>query len=130
MSDSEMDDLCHRGEGPPEFEMFRSVLDRIGDKWSLLLIGLLQPGPRRFTELLHAVPGISRRMLTLSLRQLERDGLVTRTAYAQIPPRVEYHVTELGRTLIEPVLGLARWAAEHQAEIAANRDAYDIRLDE
>ena len=68
-------------------------------------------------------------MLTLTLRQLERDGLVDRAVYAEIPPRVEYRVTALGQTLTEPVLGLARWAAAHQAEIAGNRDAYDDRLD-
>ena len=126
---SEMDALCHGLGDQHGFEMFRSVLDRVGDKWSLLVIGLLQPGPQRFTELLRAVPGISRRMLTLTLRQLERDGLVDRAAYAEIPPRVEYRVTALGQTLTEPVLVLARWASANQTEIAANLDAYDDRLD-
>ena len=106
-------------------DVFRSVLDRIGDKWSLLLIGILEEGPRRFTELLRIVPGVSRRMLTLTLRALERDGLVTRTIYAEVPPRVEYAVTELGRTLGQPVLALALWAADNQDAILAHRGDFD-----
>jgi len=106
-------------------DVFRSVLDRIGDKWSLLLIGILEEGPMRFTELLRTVPGISRRMLTITLRALERDGVITRTIYAEVPPRVEYQMTELGRTLTEPVLTLAKWAADNQAAIIANRAAFD-----
>ena len=106
-------------------DVFRSVLDRIGDKWSLLLIGILEEGPRRFTELLRMTPGISRRMLTLSLRALERDGLVTRTIFAEVPPRVEYDVTVLGRSLSEHVLRLAIWAADNQAEIVAHRTSFD-----
>src|SRR4030081_3803397 len=98
-------------------DVFRSVLDRIGDKWSLLLIGILEGGPMRFTELLRTTPGISRRMLTATLRSLERDGLVTRTVYAEVPPRVEYQMTEMGLTLSEPVLRLAMWAADHQDAI-------------
>jgi DNA-binding HxlR family transcriptional regulator len=111
-------------------DVFRSVLDRIGDKWSLMLIGMLEDGPMRFTELLKSTPGISRRMLTITLRALERDGLVTRTIYPQIPPRVDYEVTELGRALIEPVLLLARWAAAHQDQILANRAIYDRQAEE
>jgi DNA-binding HxlR family transcriptional regulator len=106
-------------------DVFRSVLDRIGDKWSLLLIGILEEGPQRFTGLLRMTPGISRRMLTNTLRALERDGLVTRTIFAEVPPRVEYRVTELGRTLSEPVLRLAMWAADNQATIIANRFGFD-----
>jgi DNA-binding HxlR family transcriptional regulator len=106
-------------------DVFRSVLERIGDKWSLLLIGILEEQPRRFTELLRTVPGISRRMLTLTLRALERDGLVTRTIYAEVPPRVEYAVTDLGRTLSQPVLALATWAADNQDAILTNRGAFD-----
>ena len=109
-------------------DVFRSVLDRIGDKWSLLLIGILQGGPMRFTELLRITPGISRRMLTATLRSLERDGLVTRTIYAEVPPRVEYQMTEMGLTLSEPVLRLAMWAADHQEAIIANRTAFDNDL--
>jgi DNA-binding HxlR family transcriptional regulator len=106
-------------------DVFRSVLDRIGDKWSLLLIGILQDGPKRFTELLRVTPGISRRMLTLTLRALERDGIVARTIYAEVPPRVEYEVTDLGRSLSDPVLRLAMWAADHQDAIISNRAAFD-----
>ncbi|MCU1441543.1 MAG: transcriptional regulator [Rhodoglobus sp.] len=111
-------------------DVFRSVLERIGDKWSLLLIGILEEGPKRFTELLRTVPGISRRMLTLTLRALERDGLITRTIYAEVPPRVEYAVTDLGRTLSQPVLALATWAADNQDAILANRDAFDVGTSE
>jgi DNA-binding HxlR family transcriptional regulator len=106
-------------------DVFRSVLDRVGDKWSLLLIGILETGPKRFTELLRTTPGVSRRMLTITLRALERDGLVTRTIYPEIPPRVEYAVTDMGRSLTEPVLRLAMWAADHQDAITANRKAFD-----
>ena len=103
----------------------RDILARIGDKWSLLVMGMLDDGAQRFTVLHKSVPGISQRMLTLTLRHLEREGLVLRTVYAEVPPRVEYEVTELGRTLIQPVMALAVWAHEHQSELRANRDAYD-----
>ncbi|MEV4328113.1 helix-turn-helix domain-containing protein [Microbispora rosea] len=106
-------------------DVLRSVLDRVGDKWSLILIGLLDKGPMRFTELLRTAPGISRRMLTLTLRSLERDGLVKRVIYPEIPPRVEYEVTPFGRTLSEPVLALTRWAADNQDTILGNRHAFD-----
>ena len=106
----------------------RDILARIGDKWSLLIMGMLDDGAQRFTVLHKSVPGISQRMLTHTLRQLERDGLVVRTVYAEVPPRVEYAVTGLGRTLIQPVMALAVWADEHQDELRANRDAYDERM--
>lgn len=108
-----------------EAEVFRSILSRVGDKWSMMLIGMLQEGPYRFTELKRMTPGISARMLTFTLRQLERDGLVERTVYAEIPPRVEYRATQLGRTLVGPVMAIAEWASTHQADIVAHRDAYD-----
>ncbi|HEY4267430.1 MAG TPA: helix-turn-helix domain-containing protein [Galbitalea sp.] len=116
-----MGKMCHDHDP----DVFRSVLDRIGDKWSLMLIGILDDGPRRFTELLNMTPAISRRMLTHTLRALERDGLITRTIYAQVPPRVEYESTELGRSLTEPVLRLAMWAADNQDSIIANREHFD-----
>jgi DNA-binding HxlR family transcriptional regulator len=97
------------------------VLDRIGDKWSLLVIGTLRGGPLRFGELTEAVEGISQRMLTLTLKHLVEDGLVGRTAYAEVPPRVEYELTELGRTLMPLVISLAEWAMAHHKEINANR---------
>ncbi len=103
----------------------REVLNRVGDKWSVLLIGLLGDGPRRFSELKRTVEGISQRMLTLTLRGFERDGLVTRTLYPSIPPRVEYQLTSLGRTLLEPVNALAAWAQEHRADMESARDRFD-----
>jgi DNA-binding HxlR family transcriptional regulator len=99
----------------------REVLDRIGDKWSLLVIGTLRAGPLRFGELEGAVTGISQRMLTLTLKHLVEDGLVARTAYAEVPPRVEYELTELGRTLVPRVMALAEWAMVNHEQINANR---------
>jgi len=99
----------------------RQVLDRIGDKWSLLVIGALRSGPLRFGELEKGITGISQRMLTLTLKHLVEDGLVSRTAYPEVPPRVEYEVTDLGRTLVPLVIALAEWAIEHRDEINANR---------
>lgn len=99
----------------------RQVLDRISDKWSLLVIGALRHGPLRFGELEKSITGISQRMLTLTLKHLAEDGLVSRTAYAEVPPRVEYEVTPLGKTLVPLVIALAEWALEHRDEINANR---------
>lgn len=103
----------------------REVLNRVGDKWSVLIIGTLGPGPQRFNELRRAVEGISQRMLTLTLRALERDGLVTRTQFPTIPPRVDYALTPLGKTLLEPVKSLARWAEKNRGQLQAARDAFD-----
>ncbi len=105
----------------------RSVLDRVGDKWSVLILGMLSGGPQRFTELLHGIDGISQRMLTLNLRQLERDGLVSRTVHAVVPPRVDYALTGLGETLLPPVLALVEWALAHTRTIRENRDVFDAR---
>lgn len=105
----------------------RELMDRVGDKWSLLIIGMLRRGELRFSELQRRIPGISQRMLTLKLRSLERDGLITRTVHAEVPPRVEYELTEMGETLIEPALGLAVWAVKHQPAISNARDAFDRR---
>jgi DNA-binding HxlR family transcriptional regulator len=105
----------------PEGGAVREVLNRIGDKWSLLVIGSLRGGPMRFGELEQTVAGISQRMLTLTLKHLVEDGLVRRTAYAEVPPRVEYELTELGRTLLPLVISLADWAMAHHEEINANR---------
>jgi DNA-binding HxlR family transcriptional regulator len=106
----------------------RQTLDRVGDKWSVLLIATLGAGSVRFTTLAQQIPGISQRMLTLTLRHLERDGLLTRTAYAEVPPRVEYALTPLGESLREIVLGLATWANDHNDEIEAARQAFDARV--
>jgi DNA-binding HxlR family transcriptional regulator len=105
--------------------LFRSLLSRIGDKWTLLVIGVLGEDRRRFTELSEIIPGISRRMLTVTLRALERDGLVSRTVYAEVPPRVEYELTTLGRSLQLVALTLADWVSEHQRTIVGNRRAFD-----
>lgn len=105
----------------PEGGAVREVLDRVGDKWSLLVIGTLRNGPVRFGGLEDAVAGISQRMLTRTLKHLVEDGLVSRTAYAEVPPRVEYELTELGRTLVPLVMALAKWAMAHREEINANR---------
>ncbi len=86
---------------------------------------MLRSGRLRFSELQRRIPGISQRMLTLKLRSLERDGLASRTVHAEVPPRVEYELTEMGRTLIEPALGLALWAVKHQPAITAARAAFD-----
>lgn len=105
----------------PDGGAVREVLDRVGDKWSLLVIGTLRDGPMRFGDLRRAVAGISQRMLTLTLAHLVEDGLVSRTAYAEVPPRVEYELTPLGRTLLPLLVSLAEWAMAHRDEINANR---------
>lgn len=120
-----MGDLCSTDFGDPT--VLRDLLARIGDKWSLFVIGLLESGPLRFTALRALIPGISQRMLTVTVRNLERDGLISRTIYAEVPPRVEYALTELGATLRDPVVALANWAAEHEAQITQNRDRFDSR---
>jgi DNA-binding HxlR family transcriptional regulator len=104
-----------------------SVLARVGDKWSVFVIMLLGDGPRRFNELKRMIGGISQRMLTLTLRGLERDGLVTRTVFPTIPPRVDYELTDLGRGLWEPVKALGAWAHAHQPEIEGARARFDGR---
>ncbi|MDI5907451.1 helix-turn-helix domain-containing protein [Streptomyces sp. 12257] len=105
-----------------QMAFIRQILDRVGDKWSLLLIAVLESGPLRYTDLQRQVPGISQRMLSLTLRQLQQDGLITRTAYAEVPPRVEYTLAPLGRSLHEIVTSLIGWAADHHDEVRANRD--------
>jgi DNA-binding HxlR family transcriptional regulator len=99
----------------------------VGDKWSVLVIALLAEGTQRFSELRRSIDGISQRMLTLTLRGLERDGLLTRTVYPTIPPRVDYTLTPLGKTLLDPVLGLAEWAEKNRGRIQESRDRYDRR---
>ncbi len=105
----------------------RDILDRVGDKWSVLVVILLKDGRLRFSHLRRAIDGISQRMLTQTLRQLERDGLVSRTVYPTVPVRVEYELTALGRTLIEPLSALANWAESYRQAILAARAAYDSR---
>ena len=118
-----------RDTGPdpdPQCEV-RTILDRIADKWSLLVICILANGVRRFSELRREIDGISQRMLTLTLRQLEREGLVTRTVFPVVPPRVDYELTPLGSTLLETIQTLVAWAGEHGNEIIEARAAYDAR---
>lgn len=105
----------------------RQILDRIGDKWSLLVIALLDRRTLRFTELRREIDGVSQRMLTVTLRQLERDGLVRRTVYPVVPPRVDYELTPMGSTLHDTIQALVTWTEAHQNEIAAARAEYDRR---
>jgi len=109
----------------PDCQAVNSVLARVGDKWSVLVIVLLGDGPKRFNEIKKLVGGISQRMLTLTLRGLERDGLVTRTIFPTIPPRVDYELTALGRSLHQAVEPLGQWAQSHVPEIHRSRDKFD-----
>ncbi len=106
-------------------ERVAPVLARIGDKWAVLVVILLADGPVRFNELKRRIGVISHRMLTFTLRGLERDGLVTRTVYASVPPKVEYALTPLGVSLLDPISHLSRWAAEHADEMEAAREVFD-----
>jgi len=110
---------------PVECPAIRDVLNRIGDKWSVQIVAFLGEGPMRFSELRRAIEGISQRMLTLTLRGLERDGLVTRTVFPEIPPRVDYELTRLGKSLLIPIQSLAEWAAEHRTSIQSAREKFD-----
>lgn len=122
---SEYEHTCMiRGDGG---RAIRAILDRICNKWTLLIVATLDQGCLRFTDLHQQIPGISQRMLTLTLRNLERDGLVSRTVYAEVPPRVEYMLTPAGKSLIPPALALAGWAIEHVPHIEASREAYQVR---
>jgi len=103
----------------------RRVLDRIADKWTALIIGLLEGEPKRFSQLQRGIGGISQKMLAQTLRSLERDGLVLRTVYPEVPPRVEYELTPLGRTLIEPIAAIRNWAETHIGTVAASQSQYD-----
>jgi len=104
---------------------FNAVLQRIGDKWSLLIVSVLAEGPRRFSELRREIPSVSQRMLTLTLRGLERDGLVSRKVTPTIPPRVDYALTELGQSLRQPVCALSEWAMANIEAIHAAQGAFD-----
>lgn len=115
----------HVADHPDSCLAVREVLDRVGDKWSVLIVGHLANGPRRFSDLRRAVEGISQRMLTLTLKALERDGLVTRTVYPSVPPKVEYQLTDLGRTLLGPIQALAEWAYGNRSTIQAARGKFD-----
>ncbi len=105
--------------------MVREILDLVGDKWSLYIIATLKDGPVRFNELRRRIEGISQRMLTITLRGLERDGLVKRTLFPTIPPRVDYELTDVGRSLLAPVMAITLWANAHQETIQDARMRYD-----
>jgi DNA-binding HxlR family transcriptional regulator len=110
---------------PGDCRAVSEVLARVGDKWTVLVVSTLGAGPKRFNELRKALGSISQRMLTLTLRGLERDGLVTRTVFPTIPPRVDYELTKLGRSLLEPVSELGLWARKHRAAIEDARARFD-----
>jgi DNA-binding HxlR family transcriptional regulator len=106
----------------------QEVLERVAGKWSILIMVAATAGPIRFTELERAIPSVSRRMLTLTLRNLERDGLVTRTVYPTVPPKVEYELTPIARELRAALLSLTDWAEHHRTAIMAARQSYDARV--
>jgi len=106
----------------------RSILDRIGDKWAIYVVDRLGEGPRRFSELRRGIDGITSRMLTVTLRGLERDGILTRTVHAAVPPRVDYELTPLGETLRDTIGQLVAWADSHFNEIEAAQSDYDARF--
>src|SRR5216683_314816 len=110
---------------PEDCRALGEILARVGDKWTVLVVGVLGDGPKRFSEIRRALGSISQRMLTLTLRGLERDGLVTRTVFPTIPPRVDYELTKLGRSLLKPVNGLGLWARQNRAAIADARRRFD-----
>jgi DNA-binding HxlR family transcriptional regulator len=115
--------MLHDGACP----FVREVLTRVGDKWSVLVIVLLGDGTKRFSELRRTIGGISQRMLTLTLRGLERDGLVAREVFPTVPPKVEYTLTPLGETLLKTLRDLADWAAKNRDEIERAREMFDSR---
>lgn len=114
----------------PVCRTISGLLQRIGDKWTLLVVEALGQGPRRFNELRRDIPSVSQRMLTLTLRNLERDGLVNRTVTPSIPPRVDYELTPLGQSLQAPICGLVSWAHDNATTIHAAQDRYDKVQDE
>ena len=113
----------------PVCRTISTLLSRIGDKWTVLVVATLGDGPRRFNELRREIPSVSQRMLTLTLRNLERDGLVSRTVTPTIPPRVDYELTPLGHSLLEPVTALTRWALENVEAIHAAQSQFDAEHD-
>jgi len=125
MSQSHIDVTALTGEACP----VSGVLDHVSGKWSIGILVAAAQGPVRFTELERSITGISRRMLTLKLRKLERDGLLVRTVHPVVPPKVEYTLTEMARELHESLLGLTDWAKRHGSTIAAARAAYDSEHD-
>jgi len=113
----------------PVCRTISTLLSRIGDKWTVLVVQTLGEGPHRFNELRREIPSVSQRMLTLTLRNLERDGLVNRTVTPTIPPRVDYELTDLGKSLQKPICGLATWAMDHVSEIHSAQARFDAEAD-
>src|SRR6202035_1317916 len=118
-------DVCRGGHSPEERRAFADILAHIGDKWTVLVVGVLAHGPMRYSQIFKLVEGISQRMLTLTLKSLERDGLVTRTVYPTNPPRVDYELTERGKTLIVPLHMLWTWAQANRTAIEGARRHFD-----
>jgi DNA-binding HxlR family transcriptional regulator len=116
-----------RWEGD-DADSIRQVIARVGEPWGLLIIGALEPGPLRYGELADAVPGIPERVLSPTLQRLVEDGILSRAAYAEAPPRVEYELASLGRALLPVALGLVTWSEEHHEEILRNREAFAASL--
>ncbi len=112
---------------PSQCQLVNDIISLVGDKWSVLIVVLLGGGKKRFSDLKRSVDGISQKMLTVTLRGLERDGYVTRTVYPTIPPRVEYELTDLGRDLLVPLRALGAWALANHDKVAQSRAAYDAR---
>jgi DNA-binding HxlR family transcriptional regulator len=108
-------------------QMISSLLDRVGDKWTVMVVGVLADGPVRFNAIMREVGGVSHRMLTLTLRGLERDGIVERRAFPTIPPKVEYELTRLGQSLVEPLEQVMNWVRLNQESIEEARGAFDAR---
>ena len=113
----------------PVCRTISTLLSRIGDKWTVLVVSTLGEGPRRFNELRREIPSVSQRMLTLTLRNLERDGLVSRTVTPSIPPRVDYELTRLGKSLQKPIAELAQWALDNVGAIHAAQASFDAEAD-
>jgi DNA-binding HxlR family transcriptional regulator len=120
-------DTYVQAQQSPEQCQVRAILDRVADKWSLYVISCLGAGPRRFTELKRSVDGISQRMLTVTLRGLERDGILTRTVYNVMPPHVSYELTDMGTSLLQATTPLFEWSAQHVSRIDEARADYDGR---
>ena len=120
-------DIDYAHEGAENCKALGQIFDRIGDKWTIMVVGVLSHGPLRFNALQRAIPGISHRMLTMTLRGLERDGMVKRTSFATIPPRVDYELTARGQSLQSPLKVLASWVRAEQTGIAASQEVYDAQ---
>ena len=112
---------------PSECQKVGQVLARVGDKWTVMVINELGEGPKRFNQLRRDIAGVSQRMLTLTLKNLERDGLVSRAVTPSVPPRVDYALTELGRSMLVPVRALGQWAQAHIPQMDAARARYDAK---